>query len=311
MTLAVLLAAALTAAAAPVPAPAAASVRAPALPGAPVEFKTVDGWAIHGVWQKAQEGKPTVVLLHGTGQRKEDWRAFARALTRAGDGFLALDLRGHGESRVSPSGETISYKKLRVSAKGANDYEDMTRDVESGVAYLAGQGVPEESIGLLGAEVGGSVAIKYAAVHSKVPFVIMLSPGLDTQEIPIVNAMRAFKGRTTAILLVHSEADKYSARDTPLLYAFAKNSVGERSATLIVVPQERGTRLLKANKDLTERLVAWIASPVQPETPAASTAAAPGVSTDTTTAASPADGVKDEGAEPSAPAPAAPRGESL
>ncbi len=227
----------------------------------------MDGWTVHGVWLKALEGKPTVVLLHGTGQRKEDWRPFARALSRAGFGYLAVDLRGHGESRVTPTGETISYRKLRAAPKGANDYEDMTRDVEAAVASLTGQGVVEETIGLMGAEVGGSVAIKYAAVHTKVPFVIMLSPGLDTQEIPIVNAMRAFKGRATPILMAHSEADKRSARDTPLLFAFAKNSVGERNATLIVVPQERGTRMLKADKGLTENILAWIVDPHPPAVP--------------------------------------------
>lgn len=305
MTLAVLLAAALSAAAAPASAPAAP--HGPTLAGDALELKTVDGWTIHAVWLKALEGKPTLILLHGTGQRKEDWRPFARALSRAGDGYVAVDLRGHGESRVSPSGETVSYKKLRVSAKGANDYEDMTRDIEAAVAALTTQGVVEESIGLLGAEVGGSVAIKYAAVHPKVPFVIMLSPGLDTQEIPIVNAMRAFKGRTTPILMVHSEADKRSARDTPLLFAFAKNSVGERNATLIVVPQERGTRVLKANKGLTERILAWVVDP-HPPAVEASTAAATGVSADTSAAVSPsgegADSEAEPEAEPANPAPA-------
>ena len=287
MTLAVLLAAVLSAAAAPAPGPAPVR-RAPSLAGETLALKTVDGWAISAVWKKAADGKPTVILLHGTGQRKEDWRPFAAALSRAGDGYVGVDLRGHGESRVSPSGETLSYKKLRVSAKGANDYEDMTRDVEAAVGALTSQGVIEESIGLLGAEVGGSVAIKYAAVHPKVPFVIMLSPGLDTQEIPIVNAVRAFKGRATPILMVHSEADKHSARDTPLLYAFAKNSVGERNATLIVVPQERGTRLLRANKGLTDRIVAWIADPHPPAIDVSS-GAVPGVSAGTEAAVSPAD----------------------
>jgi alpha-beta hydrolase superfamily lysophospholipase len=279
MTLAVLLAAALSAAAAPSPAPVAA--RAPALPGTELELRSVDGWALRAVWEKAQEGKPTLVLLHGTGQRKEDWRAFARALARAGYGYAAVDLRGHGASRVSPSGETITYKKLRA-LKNVNDYEDMTRDVEATVASLTGAGVPEETIAVMGAEVGGSIAVKYAAVHAKVPFVIVLSPGLAWQEIPIVNAVRAFKGRSMPILLIHSEADKRSSRETPLLYAFAKNSVGERNTTLIVVPQERGIRLFKANKNLAERVLAWIANPIAPEIPAVSTEAVAG---STTTAA--------------------------
>jgi pimeloyl-ACP methyl ester carboxylesterase len=301
MTPAVLLAFALSAAAAPAQGPAKPAAPPPAkkstLPGTELEFKSVDGWDLHAVWEKAAAGKPTVVLLAGTGQRKEEWRSFARALIKAGDGYAALDMRGHGESRTTPAGELITYKKLRAgnAMKGAaNDYEDMTRDVEALVSTLTARGVAEESIGVLGAEVGGSVAVKYAAVHPKVPFVIMLSPGLAWQEIPLVNAVRAFKGRTTPFLMVHSEADKRSAKETPLLYAFAKNSVGESNTTLIVVADERGTRMLRKNKGLTAQIVAWIADP-HPPTVAASTGTAAGsVSTGAAPGAAPAAGTEEE-----------------
>ena len=280
MILAALLASAWLAAAQPAEAPSipATSVLvapkpAQVLPGAPLEFRSVDGWVLHAVWQQAQEGKPTLVLLSGTGQHKEVWRPFARALAKAGIGYAALDMRGHGESRTTPTGEVITYKKLRAVAKGANDYADMVRDVEALVANLTtASGVPEETIALAGAEVGGSVAVKYAAVHNKVPFVIMFSPGLAWQEIPLVNAVRVFKGRATSLLMVHSEADKRSSKETPLLYAFAKNAVGERNATLIVVPEERGTRMLTRNKGLIARVLAWISDPHTVETPAVSTA---------------------------------------
>jgi hypothetical protein len=128
--------------------------------------------------------------------------------------------------------------------------------------------------------VGGSVAIKYAAVHPKVPFVILLSPGLSWREIPIVNAIRAYKNRP--ILMIHSEADKRSAKETPLLFEFAKLSAGPTHAALIVVPEERGTRLLRANKGLTDQILAWIANPVPPA-PAVSTATIAGVAVDTAT----------------------------
>jgi alpha-beta hydrolase superfamily lysophospholipase len=295
--LAVLLAVALTAAAAPAPAPAAAP-HASGLPGDAVELHAVDGWTLHAVWLKAKEGKKTVVLLHGTGQRKEDWRAFARALAKDGEGYMAVDLRGHGESRVSPSGETITHKKLRAQNAmkgGANDYEDMVRDAEAAVGFMAGAGTAEESIGFAGAEVGGSVAVKYAAVHPKVPFVIVLSPGLAWQEIPLVNAVRHFKGRAMPILMVHSDADKRSSKETPLLFAFAKNAVGEANATLLVVPDERGTRMFLKNKDLSARVLSWIADPHALQVPAVSTDTAAGAST--TTAVMPADGTATPDAE--------------
>jgi len=271
MKLAALLVASLALGAAAAPAPAAkpAKPAGPSLPGEPAELKTVDGWALKAMFAPSVPGKMTLLLLHGTGQRKEDWKRLAFPLTRAGYGVLAVDLRGHGESRVSPSGEELTYKKLRATPT-ANDFADMSRDAEAAVGWLAGQGVPEDSIGLIGSEVGGSIAIRYAATHQKVPLVVMLSPGMRWQEVLTPNALRALKRPTpTPVLMIYSEADKRTAKEVPILHSFAKFAVGERHATLITVPQERGTRMLRAQRYLVGRILDWLANPVTPETPVA------------------------------------------
>lgn len=268
---AVLLVAALALGAAAAPAPKAAKPAGPSLPGEVVELKTVDGWALKAMFAPSVPGKMTLLLLHGTGQRKEDWKRLAFPLTRAGYGVMAVDLRGHGESRVSPSGEELTWKKLRATPT-ANDFADMSRDAEAAVAWLAGQGVPEDSIGLIGAEVGGSIAIRYAATHQKVPLVVMLSPGMRWQEVLTPNALRALKRAIpTPVLMVYSEADKRSSKEVPILYAFAKAAVGERHATLISVPQERGTRMFKAQRALVGQVIDWLGNPIAPEPSAVST----------------------------------------
>lgn len=257
----------LGAAAAPAPVkPAAAKPAAgPSLPGEPVEFKTVDGWDLKARFAPSVPGKLTLLLLHGTGQRKEDWKRLAFPLTRAGYGVLAVDLRGHGESRVSPSGEELNYKKLKATP-AQNDFADMSRDAEAAVAWLAGQGVPEDSIGLIGAEVGGSIAIRYAATHPKVPLVVMLSPGMRWQEVLTPNALRALKRPIpTPVLMVYSEADKRSSKEVPILYAFAKAAVGPRHVTLVSVPQERGTRMFKAQRPLVGQVIDWLGDPIRPD----------------------------------------------
>lgn len=260
---------ALSAAAAP--APKAVSPAGPSLPGEAVELKTVDGWALKAMFSPSEPGRMTMLLLHGTGQRKEDWKRLAFPLARAGYGVMAVDLRGHGESRVSPSGEELTWKKLRVTPT-ANDFADMSRDAEAAVAWLAGQGVPEDSIGLIGAEVGGSIAIRYAATHQKVPLVVMLSPGMRWQEVLTPNALRALKRPIpTPVLMVYSEADKRSSKEVPILYAFAKAAVGERHAALISVPQERGTRMFRAQRALVGQVIDWLGNPIAPEATAVST----------------------------------------
>lgn len=243
----------------------------PSLPGEPVELKTIDGWTLKAVFAPSVPGKMTLLLLHGTGQRKEDWKRLAFPLTRAGYGVMAVDLRGHGESRTSPSGEEMTWKKLRATPT-ANDFADMSRDAEAAVAWLAGQGVPEDSIGLIGSEVGGSIAIRYAATHQKVPLVVMLSPGMRWQEVLTPNALRALKRPIpTPVLMVCSEADKRSSKEVPILHAFAKAAVGERYATLIMVPQERGTRMFNAQRSLVGQVIDWLGNPIAPEATAVST----------------------------------------
>ena len=99
LSLALLLALAPACAAAPAPAAPAA------LAGQDVELKTEDGWTLHGKYQPAGEGRLTLILLHGKGQRKELWLKFAKALEKEGYGYLAVDLRGHGESATGPDGQ--------------------------------------------------------------------------------------------------------------------------------------------------------------------------------------------------------------
>jgi len=244
----------------------------PSLPGEAVELKTVDGWTLKAMFAPSEPGKMTLLLLHGTGQRKEDWKRLAFPLTRAGYGVMAVDLRGHGESRVSPSGEELTWKKLRATPT-ANDFADMSRDAEAAVGWLAGQGVPEDSIGFIGSEVGGSIAIRYAATHQKVPLVVMLSPGMRWQEVLTPNALRALKRPIpTPVLMIYSEADKRTAKEVPILHSFAKFAVGERHATLIMVPQERGTRMFKAQRALVGQVIDWLGNPIAPEAAAVSTA---------------------------------------
>jgi pimeloyl-ACP methyl ester carboxylesterase len=234
-----------------------------------VELKTVDGWSLKGKYLASKSSTTVVVLLHGTGQRKEVWYHLGRYLARAGYGYLALDLRGHGESLAAPDGQQLSWRKFKAT-KNDNDFANMSLDIQAAVTWLVSAGIPEEGIGLIGTDVGGSVAIKYAAVHPHVPFVVMLSPGMSYQEVLTVNAVRAYKDRP--ILMVYSDADKNSARATPILYEFAKRSVGELKASVVMVPRIHGVRI-PMNGPAIRQIIAWIKSPVKPEVPAFSSAA--------------------------------------
>lgn len=259
----------------------AAPAKARIFPGLLVDISTRDGWKLKAKYNPAQEGKLSFLLLHGTGGRKEDWYWLARPLLKRGYGYLALDLRGHGDSRTAPDGKPATYRKFVVNKdfngdKHYNEYSNMAADVEAGIGYLVSQGVPEDRIGLIGADVGSSLALRYAALHPKAPMVAMLSPRLQYQEVTSVNAMRAYRGRP--VLMMYSEADKTTASGMPILESFARMSAGERNVSVVVAPTEHGTKMLRG--PVIGQLFDWIENPVKPEV-AASSSTAVRASTDT------------------------------
>lgn len=270
---ALLAGAALTCAHAAPKAPAASKpAAAKQLAGAPVELRTVDHWTLHGVYQESKGVGKTVVLVHGRGRRKEQWYYLARTLENGGYGYMAVDLRGHGESSTAPDGQPASWHKFKVT-KAENAYASMGLDVQAAVDYLKNAGVLEESVILVGDDLGGVLALKYAAVHPKITQVAMISPAMQYQDVTSVNAVRAYKDRH--ILLVYSDADKRTSREAPLLYEFAKRAAGEANAWLLPVEKVPSVRL-SAHGPTLRAVTDWIANPVKPEAPAVSTPAAPG-----------------------------------
>jgi len=101
-------------------------------------FQTDDGLELSlGRWGQPQRG--SVILLHGGGQTRHAWGNSAARVAAAGWEALALDLRGHGDSQWSPSGD---YALSR-----------MARDVEGIARTLAHRPV------LVGASMGGMTAL--------------------------------------------------------------------------------------------------------------------------------------------------------
>jgi alpha-beta hydrolase superfamily lysophospholipase len=170
----------------------------------------------------------------------------------------------------------------------------MMADVEAGMAYLASQGVPEDKVVLVGADVGSSLALRYAALHPKVPMVAMLSPRLQYHDVTTVNAMRAYKDRP--VLMIYSEEDKNTAKELPILQHFAVMSAGVSKVAVVAAPTEHGTKMLRG--PVIGQVFDWIENPVKPDVAASSG----------TAVRSSTDAFEEEGTpEPAAPDPDAPQ----
>jgi len=231
------------------------------LAGEVVDLHTTDGWTLKSQYlESREEDRLTFILLHESRGRRQNWYWLTQRMARRGIGYLAIDLRGHGQSNTPPEGQPATWREFRIT-KHDNPWDAMRQDISAGVEFLLEQGVPEESIAIGGARVGGSLALKYAALNPAVPMIFMLSPGMSYREILTVNAMRAFRDRP--ILLVVAEDDRGSSTETQILHAFARKSAGDENVTLIKTGRSHGTRMLYYNKGLTGQILDWIDNPIQ------------------------------------------------
>lgn len=123
-----------------------------------------------------------VVLLHGTNGTQLDWGTLPETLQKAHYAVIAIDLRGHGQSKGTTlgGGDTVDAKASKSKAKGtkngvdagslkARDYEAMVLgDMEAVKAFIYSEHQQHKlnmnKMGIVGAGMGASVGLKYAAI---------------------------------------------------------------------------------------------------------------------------------------------------
>ncbi len=166
-------------------------------------LKTSDGVKISGYFIKVDNEKsPAVVLLHMLSRTKEDWEPVLHEylLPETKFSYLAIDLRGHGES-TSQNGETINWKNF-----SGEDFNNMVLDVAAAVDYLRSRkDIDPGRIAIIGASIGANVAINYAAQDPKIKAVALLSAGRNYKGVATFDAMQKYGDRP--VFLAASKED--------------------------------------------------------------------------------------------------------
>lgn len=167
-----------------------------------VRFAGADAFPLVGTFHAPEKGHPTILLLHGLGSTKEEWRPFSDRMASLGWGVLAYDARGHGKSAPP------TYRSFGRPAP-ESPWEKMIDDVGRAIHFLEkDQGVDRSSIYLAGASLGANVALNYAALTRSVRGVILLSPGITYQGVRTDKPSGLI--RRTPVLLVVSPPDFYA-----------------------------------------------------------------------------------------------------
>jgi pimeloyl-ACP methyl ester carboxylesterase len=245
-----------------------------------VTLTTEDGWPLSGRYLKAAENAPTLVLVHSQKSDMSEWDPLLKPLKRYGFGYLVFDLRGHGNSFITPSGSTTTWKAFSVDGQD-NEYNRMLRDVEAAVAFLSTHAVNGGDIVLAGSVLGANLAIKTAAIHPEIAMVIAVSPALNVNSVLSVNPLRAY-GHRPLLLIAGADRARQHA-EFQILNHTAQIACGKNNVTVIVEAKGYGPGLV--NKYNVRRVLDWIKNPRLPELVDFSTAPPAGLLPDATAGA--------------------------
>lgn len=204
-----------------------------------VSFATADGWKLAATWRPAQNGRATVILVHGVGASKEEWAPLTDRLAAKGVGTFALDLRGHGASAAGPGGVS-GWATFDATGMWTRALEDL----RTAAWWLSTQGVPREKVAFGGASIGANLASLASLERDKTPFLLLLSPGDDYRGVRVA-ARKELKTLAAASL-----TDQRSLATVKSLEVAA-------GVKVVTAPRGHGAQMFE-DKAVLGKLASWV-----------------------------------------------------
>lgn len=141
------------------------------------------------------ESERGVILLHMLNGDKNDWNDFIPELEAKRYHVIAIDMRGHGDS-------DLDWHDF----ENKDEFARSVLDVEAAKKYLQKKGV--KNIGIIGASIGSSIALKHASQSDDIRTIVLISPGLSYRGVNVVGDMERY-GRD--VYITATEGDVTSA----------------------------------------------------------------------------------------------------
>jgi len=165
-----------------------------------VTLETKDGVRIAGTfWKGPAKDCPAVVCLPMYGAQRIDYAPWVRFFRHRGMAVLAIDMRGHGDSRMQKGEDWMR----RARARDATLFNAMHHDAIAAVRWLTEHG--HSPVGLLGASVGCSVALDTARRYPKeIGSVACLTPGSRYLGVDSLTHAAAIPKSLPVLLMSHA-----------------------------------------------------------------------------------------------------------
>ena len=217
-----------------------------------VSFNASDGYWIHADYYGPMSdytAGPIVMLLHDFERDRSAWQPLIAPLREAGFIVLALDLRGHGRSATSDTRELAAQRDRQL-------FHDIQLDLRGAYYWLAQQeGLDRARFAIVGAGIGASLALQYAAADRSVDTIVCISPQIEIPELDPVGDLGQIHGRS--VLFVAAK-DEQTTCDT-------LTSHNNQTDKIICPGSVHGTDMLqnapKITKKITDTLIRGVGRP--------------------------------------------------
>jgi pimeloyl-ACP methyl ester carboxylesterase len=213
-------------------------LNSPLSQAAEIQLRSSDGQRIAAQENTTKNSKKGVLLVHMEKGSANDWEFFVKRLKRAGFTTLAIDLRGHGGSKMASG----SLKK--------EDWAKMKADVVAGVDWLEKKGVKDMVV--IGASIGANLVLQVATEDERISQTVLLSPGHNIKGVRVEGLLARYGERPLFIAV--SAEDGYASKTGLLL-----DSQAQGPHTLeILSGAGKGSVMLDREPGLASTIQNWI-----------------------------------------------------
>ena len=183
---------------------------------------------------------PAVLLLHGYGEERSVWKDFTKELLGRGWAVMALDLRGHGESRLK------NQRPIEASPQWRTNLHEFPVDLDPALDWLKSRSrVDNRKIVVIGFDVGANLALVASGRFQEVRTVVAIKPNLD-ESLALAGSAQDFQPRSTLIVVgTQAEADRFKA-------------TAKTPSRVLVSPQTGGTAEWIATKQIKDAIFQWL-----------------------------------------------------
>jgi pimeloyl-ACP methyl ester carboxylesterase len=219
-------------------APAAAQ---PAGPGVTFKsFDLVDLRASFDMPNGIPAPVPAVLLLHGYGENRSVWKDFSQQLLTRGWAVMALDLRGHGDSK------SRNQRPIEATPEWKKDPHEFPVDLDPALDWLKAQPrINTRKIVVIGSEVGADLALIASGRFSEVRTVVAINPNLD-ESLALAGSAQDFQPRS-ALIVVSGQADGDRLRRMVRL-----------PSRVLIASTSGGTARILADRQVTDAIFQWL-----------------------------------------------------